>query len=321
MSPRGKPRARGKSRGIAVTAPLLRTWPLPAPDAGADKNDRGQVVVLGGSKEIPGALFLSALAALRAGTGKLQIGAPASTSVSLAIAIPEARVFPLPETSGGLLGSSAAKAAASALDAPDCILVGPGMTGRPECSDFMGEFLKRRNQGCFVFDAGALGGIAGRAPFPPEMRVVLTPHAGEMATLSGKPRDQVIRNACDVAKEIASLFNAVVVLKGSDTYIATPSGKYFQYTEGSVGLATSGSGDVLAGLIAGLFSRGAAPDQAAAWAVFLHGAAGNSLARKIGNIGFFARELLDEIPLAFKSLGRRKASMSGRASRKRKRSG
>ena len=94
----------------------------------------------------------------------------------------------------------------------------------------------------------------------------------------------------------------MVVLKGAETYIATPYGEVFRYAEGEVGLATSGSGDILAGAIVGLLARGATLDQAAVWAVYLHGAAGNRLKRRIGPIGFLARELADEIPQLLNTL-------------------
>ena len=90
--------------------------------------------------------------------------------------------------------------------------------------------------------------------------------------------------------------NAIVALKGGETYIATPEGELFRYDSGDVGLATSGSGDTLAGVIAGLVARGSSPLEATLWAVFLHGSAGNRLARRIGRVGYLARELLDEIP-------------------------
>jgi NAD(P)H-hydrate repair Nnr-like enzyme with NAD(P)H-hydrate dehydratase domain len=94
----------------------------------------------------------------------------------------------------------------------------------------------------------------------------------------------------------ASELNAVVVLKGSDTIIADSSGNVFKYHGGSVGLATSGSGDTLAGILGGLLARGASPVQASAWAVFIHGEAGRALDKRVGRVGFLAREILDEIP-------------------------
>ena len=96
--------------------------------------------------------------------------------------------------------------------------------------------------------------------------------------------------------------NAVIALKGAETFIATPNGDLFCYDKGDVGLATSGSGDTLAGVVAGLVGRGTPALNATMWAVFLHGEAGNRLANKIGRVGYLARELLDEIPQVVNAL-------------------
>ena len=105
---------------------------------------------------------------------------------------------------------------------------------------------------------------------------------------------------------VAEDLNAVVALKGPETLIATPYGEVFRYSEDDVGLATSGSGDILAGLLVGLLARGATLDQAAVWAVYLHGAAGNRLKRRIGPVGFLARELADEVPAVMSSVSSRR---------------
>jgi ADP-dependent NAD(P)H-hydrate dehydratase len=100
----------------------------------------------------------------------------------------------------------------------------------------------------------------------------------------------------ELALGAAKQFGAVVVLKGSTSWIATPDGSLYRYDGGNVGLATSGSGDTLAGIVAGLSARGAPPLEAVAWGVYLHGSAGRALARRMGALGFLARELLAEIP-------------------------
>jgi ADP-dependent NAD(P)H-hydrate dehydratase len=117
-----------------------------------------------------------------------------------------------------------------------------------------------------------------------------------MARMTGATKESVESDLRASAMSVAEDLNAVVVLKGAETIIATPYGEVFQYSEGDVGLATSGSGDALAGILVGLIARGATLDQAAVWAVYLHGAAGNRLKRRIGPVGFLGRELSDEIP-------------------------
>jgi hydroxyethylthiazole kinase-like uncharacterized protein yjeF len=126
--------------------------------------------------------------------------------------------------------------------------------------------------------------------------VLLTPHAGEMAHLSGIAKEEIGGAPDRIAFEAAQRWNAVVALKGARTVIATPEGERLQHDGGNVGLATSGSGDVLAGIIAGLAARGADLTQAASWGVALHARAGERLAERMGKLGYLARELCDEVP-------------------------
>ena len=125
---------------------------------------------------------------------------------------------------------------------------------------------------------------------------MITPHTGEMATLLGIPRRAVMADLLGSAREAACRLQAVVALKGATTYIVSPQGEGWFFDEGNVGLATSGSGDTLAGIIVGLLARGATPLKAAMWGVYLHGEAGNRLSHIHGHVGFLARELLDAIP-------------------------
>jgi hydroxyethylthiazole kinase-like uncharacterized protein yjeF len=125
---------------------------------------------------------------------------------------------------------------------------------------------------------------------------ILTPHAGEMATLWRIDKDDVVAAPLQIAREAAARFEAIVALKGARTFVAAPDGTTFHNEAGNCGLGTSGSGDVLAGLIAGLCARGASALQATVWGVFLHARAGDILARKIGPQGYLARELLSELP-------------------------
>lgn len=295
--------ARASKRPIAVTAPLLRRWPLPEPSADADKSDRGVAMVVGGSSEIPGALLLAGVAALRAGAGKLQLAAPRAAAVSLGVALPEARVFPLPETSDGYLDRRSGTRAVECAHDADAILVGPGMLNEDAVRGFMDEFVRRVADKQLVIDAVALSALrGGRYRFTEEARIVLTPNVGEMARITGDTKAAVEADLRGVAMTVARDLNAVVALKGAETFIATPYGEVFRYSEGEVGLATSGSGDVLAGILVGLLARGATLDQAAVWAVYVHGTAGNRLKRRIGAIGFLARELSEEFPALMNGL-------------------
>jgi ADP-dependent NAD(P)H-hydrate dehydratase len=289
--------ARASKRPVAVTASLLRRWQLPLPGGDADKEDRGTVLIIGGASEIPGALLLAGVAALRAGAGKLQLAGPRSVVPALGVAVPEARVFALPETSDGLLDRKSAARAVECAGSADAILIGPGMLNEDAIRGFMEVAIPRLSGKRLVIDAIALSALrGGRYRFTEDTEAVLTPNVVEMARLTGTMKESVESDLRASALSVADDLNAVVVLKGAETIIATPYGEVFRYSEGDVGLATSGSGDVLAGILTGLLARGATLDQAAVWAVYLHGAAGNRLKRRIGPVGFLGRELSEEIP-------------------------
>jgi ADP-dependent NAD(P)H-hydrate dehydratase len=300
--------ARASKWPIAITAPLLRRWPLPQPSVDADKSDRGVAMIAGGSSEIPGALLLAGVAALRAGAGKLQLAAPRSTAPSLAVTVPESRVFSLPETSDGYLDKKAGSRVVECANHADAILVGPGMLNEDAIKGFMDEMVRRVANKPLVIDAVALGALrGGRYRFNEEARVVLTPNIGELANITGDTKPAIEADPRGAATTVARDINAVVVLKGAETFVATPYGEVFRYSEGEVGLATSGSGDILAGILVGFLARGATLDQAAVWAVYLHGSAGNRLKRRMGAIGFLARELSAEIPALMNGLSGKRA--------------
>ncbi len=266
-------------------------------------------MVAGGSSQIPGALLLAGVAALRAGAGKLQLAAPRSTAPALAVALPEARVFSLPETSDGHLDRKAGSRVVECAQGADAILVGPGMLNEDAIKGFMDELVRRVTDKQLVIDAIALSALRGaRYRFTEEARVVLTPNIGELAKITGDTKTAIEADLRGASASVARDLNAVVVLKGSETFIATPDGEVFRYSEGEVGLATSGSGDILAGILVGFLARGATLDQAASWAVYLHGSAGNRLKRRMGPVGFLARELSAEIPALMNGLSARRAN-------------
>jgi len=299
--------ARASKRSVPVTASLLRRWQIPQPSEDADKQDRGIAMVVGGAVEAPGALLLAGVAALRAGAGKLQIAGPRSAATAIGVALPEARVFSLPETGDGFLDRKAGVRAAECARQANAVLIGPGMLGEDAVRSFMGVLLPRLAGKQIVIDAIALSALRGsRFRFTEDTQVVLTPNPAEMAKITSATKEAVEGDLRGVATAVAEDLNAVVAAKGRETFIATPYGEVFRYSEGDVGLATSGSGDVLAGILVGLLARGATLDQAAVWAVYLHGAAGNRLKRRMGPVGFLARELSDEVPALMNALGPRR---------------
>jgi hydroxyethylthiazole kinase-like uncharacterized protein yjeF len=287
-------------RAAKVTRALLRRIPLPRPDDAGDKDARGRVLAAGGSAQTPGAILLAGVAALRAGAGKLQLATVRSAAAALGVAVPEALVVALPETRAGeISGEAAGRALAERATMVDALLLGPGMSSDRGAHALVRALVRRLgDEATLVLDAAAVTALRDddEALLPLLGRAVLTPHAGEMATLLGVGKQDVEADPTSHARAAAARFGAVVALKGPESWIAEPDGTLYHYAGGSVGLATSGSGDTLAGIVAGLAARGASPAHAAVWGAYLHGEAGEVLARRVGPIGYLARELLDEVP-------------------------
>lgn len=280
---------------IEIDAALLRTRPLPDHNSEGTKAARGAILAIGGSLGVPGAILLTAVAALRAGAGKLQIATCASLAPMLGLLVPEALVIRLAETEAGGIDEGAIDGLSRRLDAADAVVVGPGMDASGTA--LVSAILAYPAQPPLVLDAAGLHFLD---PLAVTKRggCVLTPDADEMAKLLGIEREAVLAASDRIAAETAARFGAVVALKGSSTIVAAPDGEAFHYAGGGVGLATSGSGDTLAGIVGGLLARGAEPLTATIWGVYLHGEAGRRLAERHGRLGFLARELLAEVPRA-----------------------
>lgn len=283
---------------IALDSDWLRAHPLPQPDNGADKNARGRVLAIGGCRSVPGGISLTAEAAFRAGAGKVQIATIASAALPLGIAAPETAVFALVETPEGEIARGCAPIIAPLLERCDAVIAGPGMSDGAAGQAVVEAILDAGAGVTVIVDAAALMRLGanaealGRRALPP----IITPHIGEMAALLDCEADAIEADRAGAVRRAASRYGAVCVLKGPTSLIAEPEGRLFAYAGGGVGLATGGSGDVLAGLAAGLAARGADPLRATLWAVWLHGEAGRRCSEQIGPLGYLARELLAHVP-------------------------
>lgn len=295
--------------GIAIDDAFLRGCLLPMPGREGDKEERGRVMIIAGSREIPGAALLSARAAFRAGAGKVTLAAPASIAQQLAFAIPETRVIALPETEEGGIAAESAETLSALLPRYDSVLIGPGLQDEQATCTLVMALLPSLRQSKVVLDASAMSVVRrqlqavdashhGQQRFIAsfDLPVLLTPHAGEMAHLAALDKQAVLDDPVEAALQAARRWNALVALKGAVTWIATPAGQLWRHEGGNVGLAVSGSGDVLAGVIAGLAARGATLEQACAWGVALHARAGELLAQRYGTIGYLASELPEQVP-------------------------
>jgi hydroxyethylthiazole kinase-like uncharacterized protein yjeF len=214
----------------------------------------------------------------------------------------ESLVVALDETPSGAIALASAQTIADRANKADALVIGPGLVDQSASGDLIAAVVTKLDVPAII-DAAALACFSDREDAIACLggRAILTPHAGEMATMLQRPREEIEANPQSCALEAARRFHAVVALKGETTYIADPAGGLYRNDHGDIGLATSGSGDVLAGVIGGLLARGAEPLHAAAWGVYLHAQAGEVLAKRIG-MGFLARELSAEVPSLMRAL-------------------
>ena len=280
-----------------VTPALLRDWPLPRPSE--SKYSRGQVLVAGGAARTPGAAQLTGLAALRVGAGHLTLAVAESAAVALAVATPEAGVIGLPQTAAGSVRGDDLSAISDSLGSADVVVIGPGLDDPEHTKDLLQQAIPQLGEETWlVLDAYALGVLPGLTEVAERVRgrLILTPNQEEASRLL----DREVDLSEDDVVEIARTYQAVVSCRG---WVADQHGAGWRIGSGHSGLATSGSGDVLAGAAAGLLARGAEPAQAVCWASHVHAAAGDRLAVSVGSLGFLASELLAELPRVLVELG------------------
>ncbi|WP_326831480.1 ADP-dependent NAD(P)H-hydrate dehydratase [Arthrobacter sp. BL-252-APC-1A] len=245
-------------RAELVTPALLRGWPVSRDAEG--KDDRGTVLVIGGARRTPGAAILAGRTALRAGAGRLMLAVAESAAVASAVALPECGTAGLPENGGRINGLAAAAALGADLPSADVVVVGPGLDNAEDTADLLRGVVPGIADGASVIlDAYALGVLPGLPELHDRLagRLVLTPNKAETARLLGK---ESVDDAEAAARDIARRYGAVVTSRGR---VTAPDGRAWEIPAGNPGLATSGSGDVLAGAVAGFLARGASPGQAA----------------------------------------------------------
>jgi ADP-dependent NAD(P)H-hydrate dehydratase len=278
-----------------VTPQVLRNWRLPEPTGG--KEARGSILVVGGSTETLGAVLLAAEAALRSGAGKLQVVVPSKVAPHVSISLPEALVRGVPSTEAGAICASAAELVLDLAEKASAVLVGPGMADEKETRGFV-EALLPHLECPVVLDALGLAAVTADPGCLHHLggRVVLTPNPTELAISLHVEPAELEADPAGAARRLAEQAHATVGLGGATSWVAAPDGRLWEDESGGAGLGVSGSGDVRAGVTAGLLARGAEPAQAAVWASYLHGRAGERLAATVGRLGFLARELPPEIP-------------------------
>lgn len=267
------------------------------------KGTYGHVLVVAGSVGKSGAAVLGAKAALRAGAGLVTVATAAGVLPSVARGMAELMTEPLAETPKGTIAAAALPRAAALLKGKSAVLVGPGLTTDPSTADFVRGLLPKVKAPCVV-DADGLNivaagtGVLGRMAGP----VVLTPHPGEFGRLVGRSSAEVLRRRLELVPEFARKHGVTVVLKGFRTLVGAPDGRVFVNPTGNPGLATGGTGDVLAGMIASELAQEKDALGATIAAVYAHGLAGDVAAGRLGEKALVAGDIIRYLPAALKEL-------------------
>lgn len=283
------------SAAIELTPDTLKKHPLP-PIASGDKDERGSILIIAGSREVAGAALLTAMAAMRAGAGRLQIVTVDSAAPGLSISMPEAMVTGLAEGRDGGFAPSTVKPIAERAAEADVVVAGPGMRGN-KSTEALAAALVGSGQP-LVLDAALLHALPARRDEVErsDCPTILLPHAGEMASLLGCDEAEVEADPAGAGRRCAERYDCLTLVKGVQSHIVAPDGQVFRYRGGGPGLGISGSGDTLAGIVGGLLARRADPLTALLWGVWCHGEAGRRLGEKIGTLGYLAREIPGEVP-------------------------
>jgi len=292
-----------------MTAAWARSSLPPRPPA-ANKGTFGKVLVVAGSTNYIGAAYLATVAAGRVGAGLVTLACARSIYPIMATKLVESTFLPLPDVEGFL----AAESAYSVLQALDqgynALLVGCGLGQAADVHAFMQALLprlKRETLRAVVIDADGLNTLAGKEHWwqEPTVPAILTPHPGEMSRLTGLPIADIQADRLQTAVRQASAWGTTVILKGAHTVVAAPDGRARVSPFANPALASGGTGDVLAGAIAGLVAQGLEPFDAAALAVYLHARAGEKVRGELGDAGLLAGDLLPALPQVIKELSGR----------------
>ncbi|NKB25372.1 MAG: NAD(P)H-hydrate dehydratase [Kiritimatiellae bacterium] len=276
---------------------------LPRRSRSSHKGDYGHVLLLGGARGYTGAIAMAAQAAMRSGGGRVTVLVPESIVDIVASASPEIMVVGCPETEVGSLAVDLWKEWRSRVDEFGAILLGPGMT-RHNDTFLIGRQFFRGCEVPMVLDADAISVFGGQPHWMERARAptILTPHPGELARLFGQEISDIQADRCGVTLAAAKYIHSTVLLKGGGTVIASHDKPAAVNLTGNPGMATAGSGDVLAGIVVGLLGSGIEPYDAARLAVYLHGKAGDLVAWRGSQAGLIASDIINEIPIAYKSL-------------------
>ncbi len=272
---------------------LTKEWVaerLPVRPENANKGTFGKVLVIAGSENYPGAAYLACAAAYRVGAGLITLVTEPFVKVIVSRKLPEVTFLLHKEVFGKISGYGV-------------LLIGPGL-GQSNKSDKLMERILKDNLPPIVIDGDGLNILSKMGQWWERLdeEAILTPHPGEMSRLTGLSVSKIQSNRLEIAQQFARKWEKVVVLKGANTIIVSPTGEILASPFANPALSTAGTGDVLAGAIAGLLVQGLVPFDAAGVGVYIHGLAGEMLREKIGDAGVLASDLLPFLPQVINKL-------------------
>jgi len=283
---------------MGEAAAMLRERPVEG-----HKGAFGKVAVVAGSTGMTGAASLAAMAALRSGAGLVTLGIPASLNEILENKLTEVMTRPLRDHGTGCLQEEALDDVLDLVKDADVLAIGPGLGKSSSVFEVLRNILGRIDIS-IVLDADGLNHISRDISLLSKHTgpVVITPHPGEMARLTGLSVAQIVGSPVETAQKFSQETGTVVLLKGATTVVCHPDGRLYFNTTGNSGMATAGSGDVLTGIIAGFIAQGYGPFEAAVLGAFVHGYAGDLAADAYGQAGMVAGDILEALPLALKEM-------------------
>ena len=270
------------------------------------KGDYGHLLIIGGSPGLTGAVCLAGISALRSGCGLVTIGIPETLNHIIEIKLTEVMSLPLPETEGHFISEKAVDKVLKFINEKiDAVLIGPGISLNSETKKFVNKIITEIDKK-LIIDADALKIISENIDILKKLKVkpVLTPHPGEMKYLTGFEISYIQKNRKEIAEKFAREYNVVLVLKGYRTVVTDGKNTYINLT-GNPGMATAGSGDVLAGIIGSFLAQGEDEFISAKYGVLIHGLAGDIAVKEKGEISLIASDIIEKLPFVFKYLKRK----------------
>jgi len=270
------------------------------------KGDYGHLFIIGGSPGLTGAVCLAGISALRSGCGLVTIGIPETLNHIIEIKLTEVMSLPLPETEEHFISEKAVDKVLKFINERiDAVLIGPGISLNSETKKFVNKIITEIDKK-LIIDADALKIISENIDLLKKLKVkpVLTPHPGEMKYLTGFEISYIQKNRKEIAEKFAREYNVVLVLKGYRTVVTDGKNTYINLT-GNPGMATAGSGDVLAGIIGSFLAYGEDEFISAKYGVLIHGLAGDIAVKEKGETSLIASDIIEKLPFVFKYLKRK----------------